>query len=139
MIVLPLIFGFLILIIVSFGTCKISPEAFATDSPILELHVHRECEKRCKSFIDNVWGPALAWMGGPDGRGFATAVVDATDAQASNKESSKMDLATRDLSRDAYAQRASTYPIARVVRDGVPHVYTGSHDWPAFRRWLATV
>jgi hypothetical protein len=140
MIELAVIFGFLILFIIAVGSCRVE-EPFVSGAPVLELRVHKECEARCKSFIDNVWAPAAVWMRGPDGLGFDLRVVDESGAPAQRgaAAASKMDLATRDPTRDALSPNGATYPVARVVGPGVSLVYTGSHDWPAFRRWLSEI
>lgn len=140
MIALPIIFGLLVLIIVAFGTCRFRTdvEGFSGQEPVLELHLHEQCQARCKSFIDNVWAPTSVWMNGPDGRGFTMTVIDQTDKVA-EASMTKMDLATQDLTRNTHAVKPETYPVARVVYQGVPRVYTGPHDWPAFRRWLSTL
>lgn len=142
MIELAVVFGFLTLFIVAMGSCRVK-EAFAPDAPVLELRVHADCEARCKNFVDNVWAPAAIWMRGPDGLGLDLRVVDeSASGSAPGRRggvSSKMDLATRDPTRAAISPNGTSYPVARVVGPGVSLLYSGSHDWPAFRRWLSGI
>lgn len=140
MIELAVLFGFLILFIIALGSCRVE-ESFAADAPVLELRVHRDCETRCKNFVDNVWAPAAIWMRGPDGLGLDLRVVDESESGSPGRGgvSSKMDLATRDPSRTALSPNGTSYPLVRVVGPGVSLVYSGSHDWPAFRRWLSEI
>jgi hypothetical protein len=133
-----LFFGLLLLIIIAFAPCRSSSsvlEGFSGNEPVLELNVHAQCQDRCKSFIDNVWAPASVWMNGPDGRRLAMSIVDKSDTPATTS-TSKLDLATQDITRSTHEVQPGTFPVAKVVFKGVSHVYTGTHDWPAFRRWL---
>ena len=138
MIELAVIFGFIILIIIATGPCRVE-EPFTSDAPTLELRVHKDCEARCKNFLENVWAPATIWMNGPDGLGFSLRVVDESNFTSQGPVSSKMQLATRDPTRESISPNGTSYPVARVVGPGVSLVYTGSLDWPAFRRWLSGI